>query len=85
MPNNSDFGRTVNFNWGKDPEDQVFNTMQEVYAALVEKGYNPVNQLVGYMISGDPSYITSHRQARDLITKLDRNEILEAVLKKYLE
>jgi uncharacterized protein (UPF0297 family) len=85
MPQNPDHGRTVSFNWGKDMEDEVHKILKEVYAALEEKGYNPINQLVGYMISGDPAYITSHQQARSLIGKVDRDEIMEAVLKKYLQ
>jgi uncharacterized protein (UPF0297 family) len=85
VTDHSDHGRTVSFNWGRDPEDQISVILKDVYAALTEKGYNPINQLVGYMISGDPAYITSHRQARSLIAKLERDEIMEAVLKKYLQ
>ncbi|HBQ25121.1 MAG TPA: IreB family regulatory phosphoprotein, partial [Syntrophomonas sp.] len=56
-----------------------------VYAALEEKGYNPINQLVGYMISGDPAYITSHNDARNIICRVDRDEVLEILLKNYLQ
>ena len=57
----------------------------EVYAALKEKGYNPINQLVGYLLSGDPAYITSYNNARSLIRQLERDELLEELVKKYLE
>ena len=83
MPNQPG-DHTVSFSWEKEAEDQIYVTLREIYTALEEKGYNPINQLVGYMISGDPAYITSHKQARSLITKVDRDEIMEAVLKKYL-
>ncbi|MDU5650279.1 MAG: IreB family regulatory phosphoprotein, partial [Clostridium perfringens] len=56
-----------------------------VYNSLKEKGYNPVNQLVGYLISGDPTYITNYNGARALVRKLERDEILEEVIKSYLE
>ncbi len=77
--------KTVSFKWEKEEPDQVYNIIKTVYEALEEKGYNPLNQLVGYMISGEPAYITSHKQARNLICKIDRDEIMEALLKKYLE
>ncbi|MBE7056106.1 MAG: IreB family regulatory phosphoprotein [Ruminococcaceae bacterium] len=57
----------------------------EVYSALKEKGYNPISQLVGYVVSGDPTYITNHKNARVLITKLDRDDLLEEIFKNYLE
>ncbi|SHK05566.1 IreB family regulatory phosphoprotein [Tepidibacter formicigenes] len=57
----------------------------KVYNALVEKGYNPINQLIGYLLSGDPTYITSHNNARSLVKKFERDELLEEILKKYLE
>jgi len=76
--------RTVSFRWKREAEDEVHKILREVYTALEEKGYNPINQLVGYMISGDPAYITSHKQARIMITRIDRDEIMEAVLKNYL-
>ncbi|MCM1990869.1 IreB family regulatory phosphoprotein [Oceanirhabdus seepicola] len=68
----------------KNKDDFTKAIINEVYNALVEKGYNPVNQLVGYFISGDPTYITNHKGARTLITKLERDEFLEEVLKVYL-
>ena len=75
---------TVRFKWEKEDPDQIYNILKAVYEALEEKGYNPLNQLVGYMISGEPAYITSHKQARNLICKIDRDEIMEALLKKFL-
>jgi uncharacterized protein (UPF0297 family) len=75
---------TVSFKWEKENPDQVYTILKTVYEALEEKGYNPLNQLVGYMISGEPAYITSHKQARNLICKVDRDEIMEVLLKKYL-
>lgn len=56
-----------------------------VYQALVERGYNPVNQIVGYIMSGDPTYITSHNNARSLIMKVERDEILEELMRNYVE
>ena len=76
---------TQYFKVEKAPEMQVKDVLAIVYEALTEKGYNPVNQLVGYLISGDPSYITSHNGARALLRKLERDEILEEVIKSYLE
>ncbi len=58
--------------------------LQEVYAALSEKGYNPINQIVGYILSEDPTYITNHRNARALIRKIDRDELLGSMLREYL-
>ncbi|HEX3010989.1 MAG TPA: IreB family regulatory phosphoprotein [Syntrophomonadaceae bacterium] len=76
---------TVSFKMEKEGEERVRAVLKEVYNALAEKGYNPVNQLVGYMISGEPAYITSHKQARNSICKLDRDEIMEVLLKNYLK
>ena len=59
--------------------------LSEVYFALVEKGYNPVNQIVGYILSGDPTYITSHKNARVIVGKLERDELLEELVTRYLE
>ena len=69
----------------KEPELQVSDVLEIVYKALKEKGYNPVNQIVGYIMSGDPSYITSHNNARSLIMKVERDELVEEVLKTYIE
>lgn len=69
----------------KEPELQVSDVLEIVYKALKEKGYNPVNQIVGYIMSGDPTYITSHNNARSLIMKVERDELMEEVLKTYIE
>lgn len=68
----------------KEDEKKIREIIFSVYEALKEKGYNPVNQLVGYIISGDPTYITSYNNARALIGKLERDDILEELLKNYL-
>ena len=65
-------------------KSQVYDILEKVYAAMDEKGYNPINQIVGYIISGDPTYITSHKNARNLIIKLERDEILEEIVWYYL-
>lgn len=69
----------------KEPELQVSDVLEIVYKALKEMGYNPVNQIVGYIMSGDPTYITSHNNARSLIMKVERDELVEEVLKTYIE
>lgn len=69
----------------KEPELQVSDVLEIVYKALKEKGYNPVNQIVGYIMSGDPTYISSHNNARSLIMKVERDELVEEVLKTYIE
>lgn len=83
MGNNND--RTIQFDALKDKKDLTKAILSEVYDALKQKGYNPVNQLVGYIISGDPTYITNYNGARALVRKLERDEILEEVLKSYLD
>ncbi|QAT40100.1 IreB family regulatory phosphoprotein [Clostridium sp. JN-9] len=75
---------TIQFDFCKDKKDLTKEILTEVYDALIKKGYNPVNQLVGYLISGDPTYITNYNGARALVRKLERDEILEEVLKSYL-
>lgn len=75
---------TIQFDFSKDKKDLTKEILSEVYNALIKKGYNPVNQLVGYLISGDPTYITNYNGARALVRKLERDEILEEVLKAYL-
>ena len=67
-----------------EQELQVGDILKTVYQAMTEKGYNPVNQIVGYIMSGDPTYITSHQNARVLIRKLERDELLEELVKDYL-
>jgi uncharacterized protein (UPF0297 family) len=72
------------FHVGPEKDTAAGRILQEVYQALGEKGYNPINQLVGYLLSGDPTYITSHRGARALIRKLERDEIMEELVRYYL-
>ena len=79
-----DIKNTQFFKVEKIPELQVGDVIKIVYQALVEKGYNPVNQIVGYIMSGDPTYITSHKNARSLIMKVERDELVEEVLKEYI-
>ena len=67
---------TRKFNAAKEKDEEIHHILTSVYTALEEKGYNPINQLVGYILSEDPTYITNHRQARTLIRKLDRDELL---------
>ena len=69
----------------KEPELQVKDVLEIVFRALSEKGYNPVNQIVGYIMSGDPTYITSYNNARILISRLERDEILEEFAKEYVK
>lgn len=80
-----DLNNTQYFKVEKEVELQVSEVIGKVYEALKEKGYNPVNQIVGYIMSGDPTYITSHKNARSLIMRVERDEIVEEVLKYYLE
>ena len=72
---------TRKFNAAKEKDEEIHHIL---YTALEEKGYNPINQLVGYILSEDPTYITNHRQARTLIRKLDRDELLQVLLRSYL-
>ena len=67
------------------PQVSAKDILEIVYKALSEKGYNPVNQIVGYIMSGDPTYITSHNGARSLIMKMERDELVEEMLKTYIE
>ena len=69
----------------KEQEYDVASILKDVYEALTEKGYNPVNQIVGYIMSGDPTYITSHKNARSLIMKVERDEILEVLFENYID
>lgn len=64
---------------------RVDEVLEIVYAALREKGYNPVNQIVGYIMSGDPTYITSHKNARSMIMKVERDELVEEILRQYIK
>ena len=75
---------TMNFKVEKDRSDKIKVVLKEVYNALQEKGYNPVNQIVGYILSGDPTYITSYNNARNTIRTVERDELLEEMVKKYI-
>ena len=79
-----DLESTQFFNVEAEPVTGVEMVMTTVYEALTEKGYNPVNQIVGYIMSGDPTYITSHKSARSMIMKVDRDELVEELLTKYI-
>ena len=80
-----DKNQTQYFKVEKEPEIKVKDVLDIVYHALSEKGYNPVNQIVGYIMSGDPTYITSHNNARSLIMKVERDELVEEILKEYIK
>ena len=75
---------TQYFQTVQDKKMEVSDVLEQVYVALTEKGYNPVNQIVGYIMSGDPTYITSHKGARSLIMKVERDEILEELMAVYI-
>ena len=75
---------TIKFAIRDDKELKIRHTLSQVYSALKEKGYDPINQIVGYILSEDPTYITSHNNARSLICKIDRNELLNALVRFYL-
>ena len=77
--------QTITFPLAADKEKQNKMILQEVYAALLEKGYNPINQIVGYLLSEDPTYITNYKNARSLIRKIDRDDLLGAMLRDYLQ
>ncbi len=78
-------GNTQYFKVQTEPETGVKVVLSTVYEALTEKGYNPVNQIVGYIMSGDPTYITSHNNARSLIMKVERDELVEELLTQYIK
>ncbi len=81
----SSFDNTMQFNFSEEPMDaDVREVLLTVYDALQEKGYNPINQIVGYLLSGDPAYIPRHKDARNLIRKVDRDELIEELVKFYL-
>jgi UPF0297 protein CK3_33550 len=80
-----DVQNTQYFRAVQENKMDVKEVLRLVYEAMTEKGYNPVNQIVGYVMSGDPTYITSHKSARSLIMKVERDEIVEELLKSYIE
>ncbi len=76
--------QTMTFSLGDQTEQEIRRILTEVYNALKEKGYNPINQIVGYILSEDPTYITTHNNARSLIRKIDRDLLLQTIVKYYL-
>ncbi len=80
MPND----KTITFSLQNDKEQEQKRILLTVYRALIEKGYNPIDQIVGYILSEDPTYITNHNNARGLIRRIDRDELLNALVKSYL-
>ena len=76
--------KTMTFSIGDQTEQVIRSTLIQVYDALKEKGYNPVNQIVGYILSEDPTYITTHNNARNLILRIDRDTLLQSLVKYYL-
>ena len=75
---------TMSFKVERDKNIKAREILKEVHQALVEKGYNPINKIVGYILSGDPTYITSHNNARNLIRQIERDELLEKMVKSYI-
>ena len=78
------YDKTMTFSVNDDKEREMRETLLTVYNALKEKGYNPVSQIVGYILSEDPTYITTHHNARSLIRRIDRDELLQAMVNNYL-
>ena len=79
-----DFDKTMNFKVERENNVKTKEILKDVYNALAEKGYNPINQIVGYILSGDPTYITSHNDARNKIRTIERDELLEKMVKNYI-
>ena len=77
--------QTMTFSVRDDKEREMKKTLMIIYEALREKGYNPINQIVGYILSEDPTYITTYNNARSLIRHIDRDELLQALVKSYIE
>ena len=80
----SSLDKTMHFDFNQNKGKNVYDTLQDVYNALEEKGYSPINQIVGYILSGDPTYITSHNDARNMIRQIERDELLEKMVKNYI-
>ncbi|MBC8590672.1 IreB family regulatory phosphoprotein [Wansuia hejianensis] len=78
-------GETMMFEMPKDNLNEPKEIILYVYEALKERDYDPINQIIGYILSGDPTYITSYKDARSIVRKLERDELLEEILRKYLE
>ena len=79
-----EFDKTMNFKVERENNIKTKEILKEVYEALVEKGYNPINQIVGYILSGDPTYIKSHNDARNKIRSIERDELLEKLVQEYI-
>ena len=79
-----DFDKTMSFQVEREDNTRTKEILKEVYEALSEKGYNPINQIVGYILSGDPTYITSYNDARNIIRTIERDELLEKMVKNYI-
>ena len=79
-----DLDKTMSFNFEKEKNTKTKEILKEVYESLVEKGYNPINQIVGYILSGDPTYITSHKDARNKIRQIARDELLDKMVRNYI-
>ena len=81
----TDLGKTQFFQIELTPELSAEDVLKKVYSSLIEKGYDPVSQIVGYIMSGDPTYVTSYKNARSLIMKVERDELVEEMFKSYIE
>ena len=79
-----EFDKTMHFEVEREENTKCKEILKEVYEALVEKGYNPINQIVGYILSGDPTYITSYKDARNKIRTIERDELLKKMVKNYI-
>lgn len=79
------FDKTMKFSYDDIPKEDVKSVLQNVYTTLEERGYNPVNQIVGYLLSGDPAYIPRHNEARNQIRRIDRDDIMEELVSNYLK
>ena len=77
--------KTMSFKFEREESVKAKEVLKEVHSALAEKGYNPINQIVGYILSGDPTYITSHKDARNLIRVIERDELLEKMIRSFIE
>lgn len=76
--------KTMTFSIGDQTEQEIRNVLTQVYSALKEKGYNPINQIVGYILSEDPTYITTHNNARNMIRRIDRDTLLQSLVRYYI-
>ena len=81
----SEKDKTITFSLVREKEKETREILMQVYQALKEKGYNPINQIVGYILSEDPTYITNYKNARGLIRKIDRDELLNTLVREYLK